>query len=118
MTILVLSRSSLGLGLPNTVAREILNTRVDTTDTDLVRLIGAWIRFESKAAASRIVRLWVFGRGDDDERGAKAVEAWSWWELEGAYDVGRGVRDACGVDGCTCFIEIWDTGVTGAALGF
>lgn len=31
----------------------------------------------------------------DDERGAKAVEARPWWELEGAYDVGLGVRDAC-----------------------
>ena len=55
--------------------------------------------------------------GGDDERGAEAVQTWSWWELKRADDLGVGVRDAGGVDGCACFVVIWNTAVAGDALG-
>ena len=62
------------------------------------------------------MRLRLLRGGSDDERGAEAVQTWSWWELERADNFGVGVRDAGGIDSRACFIVIWDTGVAGDAL--
>ena len=116
LTIRILDRPSLRPRLPRTIAWKICDTRVNATHTDLILLIRAVGRSDPKATTSDIMRLRLLRGGSDDEWGAEAIQAGSWWELKRACHLGVGIRDANRVDGCACFVVICDTAVADDAL--
>ena len=67
LTVRILNRPSLRPRLPRTVARKICDTRVNTTNTDLILLIRAVGRSDPKATTSDIMRLRLLRSRSDDE---------------------------------------------------